>query len=182
MRAKINEAINLQTDRLHLRNVRIDDVESLLKYAGEDSISDMMNGSIPKNYTQEVALQWLSKHVHDSARSQAISWAITFIETDVFIGSVQLRLDESRKTARLSYWLAKPYWNQGIATEANREIVRYGFEALELEKIQAEHFRRNPASGAVLRKIGFQHIGSICKKEGLSQRLEDFEQYLICAK
>jgi [ribosomal protein S5]-alanine N-acetyltransferase len=174
-----NDRIDMQTERLSLRNVRLSDVDHLVEYASDTSIADMMNGSIPQIYNREIATQWISKHAVDLIDSQAISWAITLMDSDVFIGSIQLRRDESNKIARLSYWIAKPYWNRGIATEAGQAVVQCGFEKMQVEKIEAEHFLRNSASKAVLLKLGFQYIGSLRKQEGLFNRLEDFMQYCM---
>lgn len=173
----MKDTIFAETDRLILRNVQLSDVDQLLEYAGNPSVVDMMNGSIPLAYTHEIATKWVLKHANDTIYSQSISWGIILKTSNTLIGSIQLRLDESRKTAYLSYWVGKPYWNQGIATEAGKCVIEFGFTKIILEKIEAEHFRRNPASGQVLLKLGFQHIGSVVKQEGLAKRLEHFEQY-----
>jgi RimJ/RimL family protein N-acetyltransferase len=52
-----------------------------------------------------------------------------------------------------------PYWRHGYATEAAREVVKYAFEELSLNRVYAFHFTRNPASGRVLQKIGMEHEG-----------------------
>jgi hypothetical protein len=57
------------------------------------------------------------------------------------------------------YWIGKPYWGLGYATEAAEEVVRYGFEDLALHRIQAKHFGSNPASGKVMRKVGMSQEG-----------------------
>ena len=119
------------------------------------------------------------KHTKDSKDSQAISWAIAERKSDKLIGSAQLRLDESRKSARLSYWLGQPFWNKGFATEAAVEVVKFGFNTLELENITADHFLRNPASGKVLQNLGFQCIGRVETKEGLNGNLEVLILYVL---
>lgn len=53
-----------------------------------------------------------------------------------------------------------PYWGYGYATEAAREVLRYGFEDLRLHRVYAAHFGNNPASGKVLRKIGMSYEGT----------------------
>ena len=80
---------------------------------------------------------------------------------------------------RLSYWIGPSYWNRGLATEAGREVIYFGFEKLQIEEIEAECYRRNPSSGAVLRKLGFHYHGSERKLEKLSNKHEDFERYSL---
>jgi RimJ/RimL family protein N-acetyltransferase len=75
------------------------------------------------------------------------------------IGAVGLRVDRDHARAELGYWIGKPYWGRGYATEAARAALRWGFDSLGLERIYAYHFARNAASGRVLRKIGMTPEG-----------------------
>ena len=59
-------------------------------------------------------------------------------------------------SASIGYWFGKPFWGRGYATEAARALVAHGFSALKLDVIHGRHFAENPASGAVLAKIGFR--------------------------
>jgi RimJ/RimL family protein N-acetyltransferase len=69
-------------------------------------------------------------------------------------------LGERDGEAELGYWIARPYWGQGFAAEAARAVVNIA-KALGHEKLVSGHFTDNPASGRVLRKIGFQPLGRI---------------------
>ena len=60
--------------------------------------------------------------------------------------------------AELGYWIARPYWGLGFATEASRAVMNIA-RTIGHEKLIASHFTDNPASGKVLRKLGFQHTG-----------------------
>ena len=83
-------------------------------------------------------------------------------ETDLrFIGSVTLECYHRHNVAELRYWLGGGFWNQGYATEAAREVVRYAFadSDLALAKIKARHLSRNTASGKVLEKLGMREEG-----------------------
>lgn len=175
----VKSKIEMQTNRLLLRNVRFEDSEQLVKYANDLAIAEMMNGSIPYPYTQEVAEQWIFNHQADTSTTQAISWAIALKEGDRLVGSVQLRRQNDKKSARLSYWVGRLYWNQGLATEATRCVIKYGFEELHLEFIEAEVFKRNAASQALLCKLGFNYQATVCKQEGFAKRMEDFDYYLL---
>jgi [ribosomal protein S5]-alanine N-acetyltransferase len=55
--------------------------------------------------------------------------------------------------------VGRPYWGRGYATEAAREVMRYGFGALGLARIFATAMSRNPASIRVLEKIGMREEG-----------------------
>ncbi|MEI9991025.1 MAG: GNAT family N-acetyltransferase [Rhizomicrobium sp.] len=57
------------------------------------------------------------------------------------------------------YWYGRPYWGQGYATEAARPVMRFAFEDRGAERLTAGWFDDNPASGAVLHKLGFAIAG-----------------------
>jgi len=57
------------------------------------------------------------------------------------------------------YWIARPLWGQGIATEAGRALLANARDTLRLPRLVAGHFTDNPASGRVLEKLGFRATG-----------------------
>jgi RimJ/RimL family protein N-acetyltransferase len=59
----------------------------------------------------------------------------------------------------LGYWIARPYWGQGLATEAARAIIANARDSLRHPRLVAGHFIDNPASGRVLEKLGFAPTG-----------------------
>lgn len=61
--------------------------------------------------------------------------------------------------AEVGYWVGRPWWNQGIATEALRLIIDYCFIEKGFHTLWADHFPDNPASGRVLQKCGFRDTG-----------------------
>jgi RimJ/RimL family protein N-acetyltransferase len=93
-------------------------------------------------------------------------WLAITLRTDgKQIGGVGLRIEQQHGHAELGYWLGVPYWGQGYATEAAREMLRYGFEELRLHRIFATHFKHNAASGGILKKVGMMYEG--CQREHL---------------
>jgi RimJ/RimL family protein N-acetyltransferase len=63
--------------------------------------------------------------------------------------------DIHKKNAELGYWLAEPYWGKGIVSNAVKEIVTYGFENFDIDRIFARPFGTNIGSQKVLEKAGF---------------------------
>ena len=61
----------------------------------------------------------------------------------------------------LGYWIARPHWGRGYATEAGRAVVDIARNALRLPRLKAGHFMDNPASGRVLHKLGFRPTGRV---------------------
>jgi len=79
---------------------------------------------------------------------------------------------------RPGYWMGRPYWRNGYCTEAGLAVLEYGFAVLNLNRIHAHHFKRNPASGRVLEKLGntarMDSPGSMLKS-GTSSRILSFK-------
>lgn len=61
--------------------------------------------------------------------------------------------------AEFGYWIARPWWGQGIATEAGTALLANARDSLRLPRLVAGHFTDNPASGRVLQKLGFRPTG-----------------------
>lgn len=63
----------------------------------------------------------------------------------------------------MGYWIGKPFWGKGYITEALKAVLAFGFDKLQLNRIEAHHLDFNEASGAVLMKVGMRHEGILRK-------------------
>jgi len=91
----------------------------------------------------------------------------------VFLGMIGLHAEDGDE---FGYWLGKPFWGFGYATEAAHRLVAYAFEALDLDTVHAGWFYDNPASGNVLAKLGARHNGSQmrdCRARGITVLCHD---------
>ena len=77
-------------------------------------------------------------------------------------------LGEHNGEAELGYWIARPYWGLGFATEAGRAVVRIAY-AIGHKRLIAGHFTDNPASGRVLRKLGFKSTGRVEQRHSMGR-------------
>jgi RimJ/RimL family protein N-acetyltransferase len=107
-------------------------------------------------------------------------WLVITLRSDGRqIGGIGLRIEQQHQHAELGYWLGVEHWGKGYATEAGREMLRHGFEDLGMHRIFATHFKHNPASGRILKKLGMRHEG--CQREHLLKwdQFVDSEMYGI---
>ena len=79
-------------------------------------------------------------------------------EAPRLIGGIGLQRMDSG-TFELGYWIGRPYWGQGFATEAGRAVVDNARHSLRVKRLASGHFIDNPASGRVLAKLGFKPAG-----------------------
>ncbi len=144
----------LETARLRLRPYAESDIAELLPIIGTREVA-ATTLRIAHPYTEQDARGFLAL-----TRDPDKRWlAITLRDDGRQIGGVGLRLDLQHQHGELGYWLGVPYWGRGYATEAAREMLRYGFEELHLHRIFASHFKHNSASGGILKKLGMRYEG-----------------------
>ncbi len=105
---------------------------------------------VPHPYKDGVAEKWISTHKPKFEAGKLATFAITLRDNGTLIGAIHLRIVPRFDRAELGYWIGKIYWNNGYCTEACRAVLGYGFTALNLNRINASHLKRNPASGRVI--------------------------------
>lgn len=150
--------MKIQFQKYILRNFKDEDASSILKYADNRKIWLNLRDRFPHPYSIDDAKNFLS---NVRAKQPETFFAITS-ENEV-IGSIGFSIgqDVHRRTAELGYWLAEPYWNSGITTEAIQIIVEYAFDNFNLVRIFAEPYSSNIASTKVLEKCGFEFEGRL---------------------
>ncbi|MCJ7716292.1 MAG: GNAT family N-acetyltransferase, partial [Anaerolineales bacterium] len=148
----------LIADRLILRPFTIDDGPRVQELAGDRAIAET-TANIPHPYGDSVAETWISTHQELFENEKSLTLAITLKDQGDVIGAIGLEINRNHHYAELGYWIGKPYWNQGFCTEAAREVLSYGFMSLNLNRIQARHMLKNPASARVMVKIGMLQEG-----------------------
>lgn len=167
----------LRTERLFLRAFSLADSPRVRELAGERDVADTTL-NLPHPYEEGIAEEWIGGLAPAWEARERLTLAIT-TESDGLVGAAGLRLVLDHRRAELGYWIGKPYWDRGFATEASRAILGYGFDQLDLHRIVARHFPRNPASGRVMRKLGMAHEGRLREHVVRWGRFEDLECYAI---
>jgi ribosomal-protein-alanine N-acetyltransferase len=147
-------------DQVHLSEFRSSDKDALIAHLNDRGIYDRTL-RIPFPYTEADADEWLAlvgKITVEQGRP--VHWAIRSTD-DTLIGGCGFDDFQVGKSHRgeVGYWLAKPFWGQGIMTAVVQRICRHAFEEFGLVKITAHVFPHNPASARVLEKCGFQPEG-----------------------
>ncbi len=159
--------------RLTLRPFQRSDAAPMLPLIGDFAIADT-TARIPHPYTAQDADAFLSMLEADPAKPIA---CITLTATGQLIGAVGLDLEPAHNRAELGYWIGRPFWNQGYASEAAAAMLAHAFTALRLNKVCAHHYTRNPSSGRVLEKIGMRRQGLLTAHMKRWDRYEDCVAY-----
>ena len=151
-------SVTLETQRLILRPYRPEDAEAVQRFVGLWEIA-RMTSRVPHPYPEGAAAEWIAGHQGQRDNGQEHTFCVALkTAPDEPIGAAGLRKLE-KGNYELGYWMAPDHWGRGLATEAAKALVVYGFEKLGAEALNSGHFADNPASGRVLEKAGFAANG-----------------------
>lgn len=140
---------------IKLRELKMTDAATIARYLSEKGMLDNMRNYIPNPYTLADGEIFIEKCL--AKDNKEIVRAICVDNELIGIISIRPQTDVYSHTAELGYWLAKPYWGQGIMTYAVLNFVGYCWnQNKDLKKIYASTFESNPSSRRVLEKAGFQ--------------------------
>lgn len=168
----------LRTERLTLRPFQATDAPDVQRLAGEWEVANTTL-NIPHPYPDGAAEAWIATHSGHYESGKAVIFAITTRGDGALVGAVGLSVEPVHARGELGYWVARPHWAKGFATEAGLTIVAYGFETLALNRIEAVHMTRNPASGRVMVKLGMRLEGAQRERIRRSGQFEDVATYAI---
>jgi len=153
--------IILETPRLILRHLVLDDLDALFALYSDPEIRKYFPDGV-KNYedTREELEWYLNGHPE---HPKIGLWATVHKETGKFIGRCGLLPWEidSRLEIEVAYLLDKKFWHQGLATEAATGILAYAFDTLNLLRIICLMHPDNIASQRVAQRIGMILEGSV---------------------
>jgi RimJ/RimL family protein N-acetyltransferase len=138
------------TERLLLRPGWAEDAPALARAIGDEAVARNL-ARVPFPYALEDAERFLASPC-DPLRP---TFVIALREDNRLIGGIGISDGE----ANLGYWIARDHWGRGYATEAGRAVLALADASLRLPRVRASHALDNPASGRVLRKLGFQPTG-----------------------
>ena len=157
----------LQTERILLRPWRDSDAEALFKYASDPEVGP--RAGWPPHKSVEESLEIIHTVFNNDT-----NWAIELKATGEAIGAIgYMPTHESNLPSRegellVGYWVGKPYWNQGICTEALEVMLEHIRETTDIKSLISSHYFDNPASGRVMEKCGFVPTGETCIDEKLT--------------
>ncbi|MBN2134117.1 MAG: GNAT family N-acetyltransferase [Acidobacteria bacterium] len=154
------EIENIITERLLLRELQMDDVNSIQEIGNAYEIADTTI-NIPYPYTLEAAEEWIKKVLNPNKSTKDYIFAITRRPESAIIGVIGIMPDYQHLRAEIGYWLGLKYWNKGYCTEAAEAALDFCFTKLQMRRAFAQCFARNPASSRVIEKIGMKYEGRL---------------------
>lgn len=151
-------------EHLFLAEPKTSDRHSLIHWLREEEISKQLF-MVPFPYTEQDAnrfIQFVTKTNQEAQKP--VQWGL-FYQGHGLVGAIGFQQPSFLNPYHLGvgYWLAKPFWGKGIMSKVLTWVCQYGFNQLDLVRIEAFVFKENLASCRVLEKVGFQKEGLLKK-------------------
>lgn len=166
-----------ETERLILRELEESDAEEMFKnWASDDEVTKYVRWTTHKNV--EETKEYI-KYEHERCKNgECYNWGIVLKEKNELIGAIGAFPSEDNRL-EIGYNISKKHWRNGYTTEALKKVMEYLINNEGFHRFICSHAVLNPASGAVMRKVGFKHVhNDIFEKFDGSQKFECKVYYL----
>jgi ribosomal-protein-alanine N-acetyltransferase len=168
----------LETNRLVLRQLTVDDSENWFKNLSDDGVAVLIGMEPLENVEDSKSI--INSFIDRYEKKNGMAWAIILKEDESFIGTCSYeKIDNHNLSGEIGYDLLKKYWGQGFMAEALSAIIDYGFESLRLNRIEAHTAAINSASRNLLRRLGFFEEGIFRESSFFRGEFRDDCQYSL---
>lgn len=172
----------LETERLILRKLSLDDAENMFKnWASDDEVTKYLVWEAHKNL--EVTKEYLKNIVKEYENPKNFDWCIELKSIGEPIGTISCKgLDENVKKIEVGYCIGKRWWGNGITAEALKEVINFLIFKVGINRVEAYHDVRNFASGIVMQKAGMRFEGLLREAYMFKGGLKDVYIYSVLKK
>ena len=163
--------IELKTPRLVLRKFTLDDAETMYRnWASDPEVTKFMTW--PAHVSAGISRMVLDSWVRDYNREDFYQWAIEYEGEPIGSISVIYTMDKTQMS-EIGYCIGRTWWHRGITSEALGAVIKFLFEVVGVNRIQACHDTNNPNSGGVMRKCGMIYEGTTRQSDRNNQGICD---------
>lgn len=168
----------LETKRLILRRLTLHDAADIYAYSSDEEVARHVLWSAQRSVAEaRDYCRWMMRRYRQDEPS---SWGIALKRTGRVVGTIgYMAYNEENATVEIGYSLARELWNQGYTTEALMRVIDYTFEAMDVNRIEAQHELTNPASGRVMEKCGMRREGVLRQRLYNKGKFVDVALYAI---
>jgi RimJ/RimL family protein N-acetyltransferase len=153
--------ISLQGNRVELRELAAGDLEAVVAYSVDEAVARYQDW---QSHTADAAKAFLERELAAAQLTPRATYALAIVEraSSLVIGDATIEIESVlNKRAEIGFTLRRDRWGAGLATEASRLILAFGFDELGMHRIEATSHPDNAASIRVLEKIGMSYEGRI---------------------
>jgi 8-oxo-dGTP diphosphatase len=149
-----DRTLRLETARLVLRPLGLEDAPAVQQFAGDWEVA-RFTGAIPHPYPDGAAAEWIA----GLAAEDEVVLAVGRRGDGELLGCIGLRPRLEQREAVFGYWIGRPFWGRGYASEALQALVDHAFQTYDIDRVRAAAMPENRASIRVQEKVGFVYVG-----------------------
>lgn len=171
----------IQTKRLVLKEIQYTDAKDLHEFLSDVEVRKYI-GIPPYTKMEETykEIEWYDKIFNTKT---GIRWGIALKNDPTIIGSCGfLNMSQANVRAEIGYELHRNYWRQGIVSEALEAVIKYGFEEMKLNRIEALIEPENVASVKLVERLDFLQEGLLREYEYGAGKFDDLYMYSLLLK
>ncbi|WP_138436106.1 GNAT family N-acetyltransferase [Marinobacter shengliensis] len=166
----------IETERLTLKPLAIDDSDSLLEIFSDPEVMRYWN-TAPWTTIQD-AIDFINESNDSMRRKESLILGVYLKSTGELAGKCMLfSYDIESKRAEIGFGLSRSFWGKGYIREAGEALIRYGFNSLGLRRIEAEIDPDNQSSAKALEKLGFSREGLLRQRWEVNGIVSDSAMY-----
>lgn len=169
-----NTPVTLRTARLLLRPFEVTDVDDVWTYASDPEVAHFR--PLPNPYTRNDALEFVKRQLQTDWSTDA---EFAIVHGQRVIGGLSLQVSPEDDRAELGYLLGRRWWGQGLATEAARAVVDWGFQRFNLYKVYARAHVDNSRSWRVMERLGMSREGVLRGHWKMQEEHVDLVYYAV---
>jgi len=172
----------LEAERLVLRRHTLDDAEAVFNnWASDPEVTRYLKW-LPHE-SIDVSREWCRLRVDSHADDDDYNWIIVLRSSGEPIGSIGVvALDEKIRSVTVGYTLGKAWWNRGYASEALSAVVKFLFEEVGVNRVEARYDPRNQSSGKVMLRAGLVFEGTHRQADWNNQGVCDCSVHALIAE
>jgi ribosomal-protein-alanine N-acetyltransferase len=169
---------SLETERLVLREIQPSDAEAVFACFNDDEVTRFYDQ--PTFMAVEQAEKLILQMRQGFRDRRSIRWGITWKDDDWLLGTCGYNgWNRYVHKAGVGYELAQPYWRQGIMTEVLTAVLTFGYQRMNLNRVEALIMPGNIASEKVLLKLGFQCEGLLRQYAYFKDSFYDLQMFAL---
>ena len=168
----------LETDRMILRRMTPNDAEAVFAYASDPEVTRYVIWETHRSIEDSRAFLDLVTSKYESGGEP--EWGIVYKGDHRFIGTCGIvSLEPHHARAELGYALSRDYWGRGLMAEAVCAMISFGYDKMNLNRIEARCIAQNTASSRVMEKAGMLYEGTLRQRELIKGEHRDIKVYSV---
>ncbi|NDI35566.1 GNAT family N-acetyltransferase [Chengkuizengella sediminis] len=171
----------IETERLLLRKMRLEDAVDMFEYASDPEMTKYTSWDTHK--TVEDSKQFIQMTLEKYENKEISTWGIEHKQDQKLIGGcgfVYWNPDHGR--TEIGYSISRSYWNQGLITEASQALIKFAFDKMKVNRVEARCNVENVGSERVMQKLGMTYEGILREQIYIKENYEDVKMYSLLKK